>query len=842
MAEAEAITQNVGQQVEAGQQKISESFLPYFTVTSKSITLYLFHSQICKQISVNEKDGKITAENEYGVSCGNPLVDKWRGNSIPTSSDIAWEKAKKLLEMFNNGRKTIMEPEITFEKEDVTRLYFNREFSSALDRYDELRNKKQDNNGSETAQEEQAAQQPVQQINRAENYHPYFVEKKNKDGDVVEQLEICNFNIVFNRLLNIDNNTKLYDCTINYLKSNAAKEEDEIEDVEIEQMTFHDAKETNAFFAKYSHKIWKDKIYMPTLITEINKDEATQYANKTIEEVQKTQHFGWNDNFTAYLTPTWDFQLEMHEGMPDVDPAGKFSLVEHQTIYHEKYGIDEGGDFGSVKILNEKIATSIKLGFNRSADVQKALEHMKNKLLKLSPVMDRIIPVVFLAPLTSVLRKHGMSYQQYLRGRTGYGKSQTALLLMNFFANVDSDEQLANILRDKPNAIEEIGYYHKDCLFIIDNFKESAIDKKEFPKIKALLQSIADRQGTRRMSESVFGSFHVRGTTIVTGEETLQDASTIRKYDTIRFSERIDKEILEECRKYKGNYSAITAAYIKWLLETFGNGIEEEIETRIENCSQFDFKEVVITLNAVGYGLFLDFMLYHKAISLEDHEKMFQTHIAKLKEEDAAKQKEVAGKTTAQLFKDMVTAMVTSGAAEIRGDSEYNKKGVNTIAEVVNGGTEIIFWEKMYPLVKGYAFRNGVNLPDDFDSVIEGLVVEYGVVNPRHSTRVPGKNNPTKVPTFSRKDLLPYSSFDGYPSMDSMADTIPAYIENALKLTTAPTAKQYNEILIHFIDEYMPESAGKNDMMKNNFSRDIEPLVKMYFRGKYGMNWEKPTA
>jgi hypothetical protein len=135
------------------QQKIQESFHPHFLVYSKSISLYLFHSPICKEIRVTEKDGHITAVNEYGVSCGNPLVESWRGNGIPSSSDIAWEKAKEQLELYNGGRKKRGEPGITFDNEEKTRLQFNRSFAEALSKYDSLREKKQ----PETAQEEQAS-------------------------------------------------------------------------------------------------------------------------------------------------------------------------------------------------------------------------------------------------------------------------------------------------------------------------------------------------------------------------------------------------------------------------------------------------------------------------------------------------------------------------------------------------------------------------------------------------------------------------------------------------------------------------------------------------------------
>jgi hypothetical protein len=240
-------------------------------------------------------------------------------------------------------------------------------------------------------------------VNRAEDYVPYFAEKKDRDGNVIETPFICNFNVLFNRILNVDE-TSFIDGTFNYVKEGS--EEKKKEPFTAENKVFSEHKEFRHFFGQYKNLLWYERKHLDDLLSAINLDETRQMSAGMIEVIRKTQHFGWNKDFTAYLTPTWDFVLEMHDDMPETTSDGKYVLVEHGRKYYEKYGSDpENVNFGSVKILNEKIASKFNLGFEIGGETADILTHIKNDLLKLSPIVDRTIPIVFLAPIAIILER-----------------------------------------------------------------------------------------------------------------------------------------------------------------------------------------------------------------------------------------------------------------------------------------------------------------------------------------------------------------------------------------------------------------------------------------------------
>lgn len=835
------------EQTSIEQQKIPESFLTYFLVNSKSIAPYLFHSPICKQILVIEDNGKVTATNEYGVSCGNPLQDMWRGNSIPTSTDIAWEKMLKQLELYNSGRKKMNKFGITFENEEATRLCFNREFANALNKYDELRSKKQDNSGSETVQEEQTAQQPEQHLNRAEDYSPYCIEKKDRDGTVIEQPPICNFNILFNRLLKIDD-VIIVDGTFNYLEIGDIKGKSK--PFTIDNTAFSGQREFKEFFGPFKESLWYDKNHINDLLTDINIDENKQNKAGTIEIIKKTQHFGWDDNFTAYLTPSWDFQLEMFEGMPD-EEYGEFVLVDHSRKYSEECGTQEGAppDFGSVKILNEKITNRIKLGFEIGGNTPDVLTHIKNDLFKLSPIVDRTIPIVFLAPLATILNKLGSSYQAYLQGKSGYGKSQLAILYTNFFAKVDSDEQLVSVIGSTANAAEEIGFYHKDCLFVIDNYKETVIGQKKKEDYISLFGRIADRQGSNRMSASDFGSFRVRGLTLVNGEELWTDASTQRKYDVIEMTEtdRINTDARTKCFEQKSKYSGVTAAYIKWLMKNYGNGIVEEIERRIKKHTPdfFFTKEdgsrqpnILLALNMVGYELMLDFMAYNHVVEQAEYESMYNAHLQKLKGEMAGKAQDFEDATNWNKFESTIRNGLTTHQFYLIGDAEYGNaenRNAKLIGRTSRDCQEVAIFKEAFDLIRKANFKLPENPKTIYNEAPDYMIEDKTVRRSSEEGNMPKYGNII----FPRAILLPRTEIKEPVSASDIAIFLPGFI--AARLTDRPTAKQYDELILHLEEHFLVVMTAEDKSEKEKFKAMVEPLLALAFKMKYGDDWAIPT-
>lgn len=804
----------------------------------------------------------------------------------------AWEVMSGYLKVLNNNRKQQGKPEITYEPEEL-KTVLKSKIAGIMDEYS-IRKSKRDKRKEEkerTKSDESAGQKtefkeeskgikcpkcgnilcPItvgvettlkctkcgyedtkRSDDRLNDFNPYVTIKEDRDGNPIKIIDITNFNVIFRRILQVDNDARIINGIFN-CKDNSGKKFRMMFDAKESELS--NLREFEKFIPKYSNRLYFDRKYTKDLMTLINTDKTKQYDSGIIIVEERTQNFGWSDGFTAFLTPKEDYVLKKNDNNEFVkNHIGQFELRDFMEEYCEKYDIDRINPDpdetaptleGSVKILNSKIANSIRLGFTSTPDIKDTLVHMKNTLLKLDEAIDRSIPIVFLSPLTSILHELGMTYQVYLQGRTGFGKSASAVLLMNFFADVSKDG-LTNALRDTVNAIEEIGYYHKDCLFVIDNYKETEMKEKgKKESVTQLLQSTSDLQGVRRMSQSGFDDYRIRGCVLVTGEEKWSDASTVRKYDTIVLTRKIAGSVMDECFVWKNKYSDVTSKYIQWLMRNHGVYLRNEIERRVmEQKKNFVTDSMLFPLNMVGYELMLDFMIYNKVITIEEYQKMYNEHMDVLKKDEIYKDQYVLGKTTGEKCLATMRAMLYGKTHIIYKDPEYNIGNGRPIGKAVGDNCDIAFNPDMYGEVYAYAKNHGTDLPSQWDSVLPELkkIVEdndYKVQTP--SVKMPDlitgvlKKQPEKPLVIPRALLFPESVYM-MPTMSDIVNEVLGYLQYTLILTDLPNKDQYHKIKGHML-KMLPNT---KESFKEEYLRDVEMVLRVYFRGKFGDTWEKP--
>ncbi len=649
---------------------------------------------------------------------------------------------------------------------------------------------------------------------------------------------LCNFYMKLDNITEIDD-TKLLDgeflITSDTILPFDFKEENKAYFVKkiftsIDNTALYSDKEFVNLMKAYP-EMWHKQGKVKSLRTEITKEISMLVLGNVVKKTRKVQDFGWNNDFTAFLTPKKDLVLQMLESE---DPDGGKGYSPHFIYDYGEYEIKYSD--GSVHVLNDKISKKIRLGlkFDSKDEVTRLLIHINDIFLKLHPKMRRIIPIVFLSPLKTPLLRIGKSYQQYIQGMSGYGKTQLCYLLMSFFSDIQSPEDLVSITgRTTTGAIKELGYYHKDCLFVIDNFKESILGNKKDDFI-SMLQSIADNQSDLRMTESKFSSFNVRGTTLVTGEEMVMDAATIRKFDVIRFDTKIDLDIRKLCEPEKSNYPIIIEALIEFLLKKYSNGIVSELERRIRSYESI-FQDPLFLLNQIGYDLFLELMLYYGVVTEEERLSMQEVHLTMLRAEEIEKLQSVEERTSAQIYIDTIRDSVTGKYFSIIRDPEYDIQHKPVIGQTNKECTEITIYGESYATLRGF-LKDTYNLPRDKDSVytqLEEMIKKGEIEASFKKVHIAGTSN-TKLTelTFKREFLLPRSNIVGDPKLSEMAKMIGIVVNN-LKIDSQPTVKQYNELLNEMV-KFLPNHTKNR---KTKFINDIDPMVVSYFDAR---GWVTP--
>src|SRR5262249_23098411 len=150
-------------------------------------------------------------------------------------------------------------------------------------------------------------------------------------------------------------------------------------------------------------------------------------------------------------------------------------------------------------------------------------------------------------------------------GLTGAGKSFPAKLCMNFFGNftVDGDSGHIASWTATPYYLQREGYYFKDALYLIDDYKPDLATQSQGKQVKQLLQNYADRTGRGRLKidATTNTTRPIRGLLMSTGEDVPEhSASMLARSIVVRVEQRPkDLDRGQRCRDECSRYSGVMA-------------------------------------------------------------------------------------------------------------------------------------------------------------------------------------------------------------------------------------------------------------------------------------------
>jgi hypothetical protein len=210
--------------------------------------------------------------------------------------------------------------------------------------------------------------------------------------------------------------------------------------------------------------------------------------------------------------------------------------------------------------------------------------HVVDELLRLHEpgVMRSLLGVAALAPLRAFAGPRSRPVI-WLRGLTGGGKTFLASLCMNFFGDypLGASGRIAT-WSATPNFLQSLGYLHKDCPVVIDDFKAETARR---PEVMRLLQNAGDgtARGRLRHDMTARATRPVRGLLLATGEDYLaQNASGLARTILVEVPNRQkDFELGRRCLAMSPRYRGLMADFLAWVIrEGRGAVFAERVELR----------------------------------------------------------------------------------------------------------------------------------------------------------------------------------------------------------------------------------------------------------------------
>lgn len=342
---------------------------------------------------------------------------------------------------------------------------------------------------------------------------------------------------------------------------------------------------------------------------------------------------------TQELSPK-DIPIKTISISTGVTPDGNF-LYPGMLITPE--GIDNRPDI-EVDLSTGNLAK--KIGFlppdpDRLTDLGR---HLLDDLLQLKnhsvtyPLMGHIA----LSPFSSWVAS-GSGKQKpamHLHGPSGGGKTFLASLAGSFFGDFAG---LAS-WSFTANSIEVEGYYFRDTIFIIDDFKEATVNSLKMTRI---IQNHADNQGRARLNSKldIVRPYFIRGLLLSTGEDFVNVESVSGRTILIEVEPEQNSAAGQSCLTRRREYRMFLPGLIRGVIsdpnwkDRFKRFVDEKTQGYLQEASGIANGFRIASnwaLNALGFDLFVGHLLdlgiidevRANAMKIE-YDEIVRSHLAK---------------------------------------------------------------------------------------------------------------------------------------------------------------------------------------------------------------------
>lgn len=258
-------------------------------------------------------------------------------------------------------------------------------------------------------------------------------------------------------------------------------------------------------------------------------------SGRTVEE-HIYAHTGWRDE--KFYSPTGYIDAEGFHELEDV----KVELPANPA-YMQNYHLDAP-----------------------PSDLTFIKEIIRNEMLQVFPyeITLPFLAHVFWTPLAHFIPM-AKPVCLWVVGLTGSFKTSYTGLMASFFGDFETGD--FETWRSTTNAIEKNGYYLKDMIYVVDDYKGIDVNPKA---LTSCIQNYGDRHGRGRMGADLNArkTWYIRGNMIATAEDVPQgEASVISRIMLLKIPGRGDSAHLTVAQSYAKHLPGVMSKFIQFLAQ-----------------------------------------------------------------------------------------------------------------------------------------------------------------------------------------------------------------------------------------------------------------------------------
>lgn len=373
-----------------------------------------------------------------------------------------------------------------------------------------------------------------------------------------------------------------------------------------------------------------------------------------------------------------------------------FGLLDAYTYETPSVMIDRDGvhpaENGDIDLSGKGNSKHLDMQVLTDAQFKAVGEHIRDDLLNLHTryIIDSLTGFTFLAPFGSeLIRTTGWTGDHigiFLVGTTGSGKSFDAIMFQWFFGDFSTNGAITSWTAT-PNELQVAGYYFKDAVYLVDDFKLSHF-KGNLPRYSAaigILQNYTDGTARDRLTSDIKirEGQPIRGALIATGEDfPHNEASVEGRYHVVHVSGGGSREAGHLCLKNRHLYNGFMARYIAWVFQK--DNYAADIVTRIDahrelfisgrgDATNIDRLAQSFAYNLTGYELFCHFMIDSGFVDTNTAHTMIDAHKAELNANIDGALDAITSATASMMYLEILSELIASGRFRIHDESDLHK-------------------------------------------------------------------------------------------------------------------------------------------------------------------------
>ena len=439
-----------------------------------------------------------------------------------------------------------------------------------------------------------------------------------------------------------------------------------------------------------------------------------------------------------------------------------------------------------INLKGQRVAEHLGMEWIEDDEMRDLARHLHDDFLQqhAHAVLLPLLGHTFLAPLFSRLKIQGYPALM-LRGPSGCGKTTLAREAQSFFGAGFAHEHSVETWLSTPNAIQRTGYFFRDCLYVVDDWKLGNL--RDPASASGVLQAYADgtaRQRLMRDARRSSSSYPIRGALLLTGEDAPSDQTSVAaRVLIVEVPGGPNIDIGDRCLQRCHEYNGFMARYVSWLAKITDDHITQrgpQIHRRLFDGILTDTpnrSRIVsnLALNALGFELFVEFLICTGVIDDERERALVAEYDAialNLFETNAAL---VGEQRAIDIFVNTLRDRLAAGECVLADrPGERPERGGRVVGFECEGEFVVLITSEAHAAVEEHLRRQGRSIGMSYKTLIkdlhdQGLLVPAGQVD--HDQRRPrvwqmrrtvlglGKN-----PFDARLDAVPLTRITRIPS------------------------------------------------------------------------------